>query len=134
MTLGRLLDWPAPCRPRPANDNPLASKRNDAGLSGLIPITQPIADIRKHRAVGKLSQSVEIDVWVCERVNIDHDSSLFRMSRFEFIVAEERLVCLLQGARSPPACTIMFRPLSFISVSLSPPCCRVDQYTGQPRV
>src|SRR5262249_8096585 len=90
MTLRRLLDWPAPCRPRPANDNPLAGKRNDAGLSGLISVPKPITDIRKHRAVGKLSQPVEIDVGVCERANIDHHPSLFRMPRFEFefIIAE----------------------------------------------
>src|SRR6185312_5449784 len=83
VTPRRLLDRPAPCRPRPANDDPLAGKRNDAGLGGLIPVAKPIADIRKHRAVGKLGQPVEIDIRVCERVDIDHDRSLFRISGFD---------------------------------------------------
>ena len=40
MTLWRLLDRPAPCRPRPADDDALAGERNDTGLSGLIPIPE----------------------------------------------------------------------------------------------
>jgi hypothetical protein len=48
-------------------------------------MTKPITDIREHGAVGKLSQPVEIDVRVCERINNDHDWFLFSVSSVPYL-------------------------------------------------